>query len=67
MRHKHIVEVRAFSLGTEKGKPPHLVMELMEESLYEYIGAMSTGMGYDFADALSIIHDICQVRRVLDS
>lgn len=64
MRHKHIVEVKAFSLGTEKGIPPHLVMELMDESLYEYIGEMSTGMaGYDFSDALSIIHDICQVRE----
>lgn len=60
MHHKHIVEVIAYDLG----KIPFLVMERMEESLYDYLaGAAGVGSGYRFMNGLSIINDICQVSK----
>ncbi|CAN0573009.1 unnamed protein product, partial [Ectocarpus sp. 12 AP-2014] len=58
MRHENIVEVIAFSVG-DAVHPPCLVMERMDESLYELL---SLQLSINFPWALGIIHDVCKVR-----
>lgn len=57
MRHDNIVEVIAFSVG-DAVHPPCLVMERMDESLYELLSLQLT---INFPWALGIIHDVCKV------
>lgn len=59
MRHANIVEVVAFGLG-DADHPPCLVMERMEESLYDLLGV--EGMEMDAASKLGIVSGICEVR-----
>lgn len=56
MRHTNIVEVLAFSIG-DKEHPPCLVMERMDESLYDVLGLLTI----NFPSALGIIQDVCEV------
>ena len=56
MRHTNIVEVVAFSIG-EGLHPPCLVMERMDESLYEILSLLTI----NFPSALGIIQDVCEV------
>lgn len=56
MRHANIVEVLAFSIG-DKQHPPCLVMERMDESLYDIL----TVLTINFSSALGIIQDVCEV------
>lgn len=60
MRHANIVEVIAFSIGNE-ANPPCLVMELMDESLYDLLG-VSLYPTLTFGAAMGVIQDICVVR-----
>lgn len=59
MRHANIVEVVAFGLG-DADHPPCLVMERMEESLYDLLGV--EGMEMDAAAKLGIVGGICEAR-----
>jgi len=59
MRHANIVEVVAFGLG-DADHPPCLVMERMEESLYDLLGV--EGIEMDAAAKLGIVGGICEVR-----
>lgn len=58
MRHDNIVDVIAFNVG-DSNNPPLLIMERMEESLYE---ALSQDFTIDLPWALGIIKDVCMVR-----
>lgn len=58
MRHDHIVELLAFSLG-DALRPPCLVMEQMQESLF---GLLSQTLTIGFPIALGIVLDVCKVR-----
>lgn len=57
MRHPNIVEVLAFELG-DRGHPPCLIMERMNESLYTMLGA-SIDIGG--VSKVSIVRDVCEV------
>ncbi|CAM9568738.1 unnamed protein product [Discosporangium mesarthrocarpum] len=56
LRHQNVVELIAFSLG-ENGRPPCMVMELMSESLYDFIGLKPN---LNLNVALDVISDICK-------
>ncbi len=56
MRHKNIVQLLAFHTG-DRLHPPCLVMERMDESLYEILGVLPI----EFAHALEILQDVCEV------
>lgn len=56
MRHANIVDVVAFSIG-DNVHPPCLVMERMDESLYEILSLLTI----NFPSALGIIQDVCEV------
>lgn len=59
VHHPNIVRVFGYSVD-DREHPPCLVMELMEESLYEYLGVR--GLSPTLAERLGIIKDMCQVR-----
>lgn len=58
MRNKHIVEVKAFSVGSPRD-PPCLILERMEMSLYDYLSTCPPAL--TFGDGLNVIYDTCQV------
>lgn len=58
MRHPNIVRVLAFSVNNPE-HPPCLVMELMEKSLYNHLGAHETPP--PLVDRLGVLHDVCKV------
>lgn len=60
MRHDNIVELLAFSLG-DALRPPCLVMERMQESLF---GLLSQTLTIGFPAALGIVLDVCKVRII---
>lgn len=59
MRHANIVEVVAFGLG-DADQPPCLVMERMQESLFDLLGV--EGIEMDPTAKVSIVRDVCEVR-----
>lgn len=59
MRHTNIVEVVAFGLGDED-HPPCLVMERMQESLFDLLGV--EGIEMDATAKVSMVRDVCEVR-----
>eukprot|EP00904_Undaria_pinnatifida_P010394 jgi/Undpi1/6485/HiC_scaffold_20.g08964.m1 len=63
MRHPNIVEVLAFELG-DRGHPPCLIMERMDESLYTMLGA-SIDIGG--VSKVSIVRDVCEGMKFLHS
>eukprot|EP00752_Nemacystus_decipiens_P004091 g3744.t1 len=62
MRHENIVEVVAFGLG-DADNPPCLVMERMQESLYDLLGV--EGIEMDPMAKVSIVRDVCKGLRFL--
>lgn len=58
MRHPKVVEIIAFGLGDSERRPC-MIMELMQESLYDLLGVH--GIALPMLDALSIIRDMCEV------
>ena len=58
MRHANIVEVIAFGLG-DADHPPCLVMERMNESLYDLLGVQ--GIDLDPVSKVSIVQDVSEV------
>lgn len=65
MRHPNIVEVIAFDLGSA-GHSPCLVMERMQESLYDLLCVEGIDMG--LVAQTSILRDVsqvCTIRRYL--
>ena len=61
MRHPKIVEVVAFSLGDDI-HPPCLVMERMQETLYDFLGVQ--GFDMPLMAKVAIAQDVCEVRPV---
>ncbi|CBN77264.1 Receptor-like PK/ Leucine Rich Repeat Protein Kinase-likely pseudogene [Ectocarpus siliculosus] len=61
MRHDNIVELLAFSLG-DALRPPCLVMERMQESLF---GLLSQTLTIGFPAALGIVLDVCKALEFL--
>ncbi|CAN0330030.1 unnamed protein product [Hapterophycus canaliculatus] len=62
MRHANIVQVVAFGLG-DADHPPCLVMERMNESLFDLLGV--EGIEMDPAARVSIALDVCEGLRFL--
>lgn len=61
MHHENVVRVLGFGVDDPQ-RPPCLVMELMAESLHEYLGAPVTP---SVPDRLDIINDVVQVRALV--
>lgn len=58
MRHENIVRVLAFCTE-DRERPLCLVMERMEESLYDYVG--ESGISPPPTIRLALVKDVCQV------
>lgn len=58
MHHPNIVEVIAFDLGSAE-QPPCLIMERMQESLYDVLDVESMDMG--LLAKTSILRDVSKV------
>ena len=58
MRHPNIVKVIAFDLG-DRGPPPCLVMELMDETLYNLLS--TDGIVMNPIDKVKIVRDVSEV------
>ena len=58
MPHPNIVEVIAFDLG-DRGTPPCLVMELMDETLYDFLSTEGIILG--LIDKVKIVRDVSEV------
>lgn len=58
LRHDRVVRVIAFGIG-ERSRPPCLVMERMQGTLYGFIGTNPSPL--DLGASLSYIIDICEV------
>lgn len=58
MRHENIVRVLAFCTDDPE-RPLCLVMERMEESLYDYVG--ESGISPPPTIRLALVKDVCQV------
>ena len=61
MRDPKIVEVIAFGLGDDI-HPPCLVMERMQETLYDFLGVQ--GFDLPLMSKVTIAQDVCEVRLI---